>query len=619
MPKLRLSPILLVMNIALVVYGLTALLSFFTAYESSRSEAVVAAVVVSVIIYFALVYKLLHDETTLIFGKVVGGLGLLFALFFISQFAHQNYIETPALINRIGGITTVLPYLNIFIHQNSASTIINLLLPIVVALLITTKRPNSRILWVVTLIALLYAYLLTYSRGAYLGLAVALLLGLAVVGIKRLSGRQAISLIGVIVAVVVVIIVGLVLIGPRVPFVASLMGVTASRLEIYRNSLGLAGDYLFTGIGLGDTFAMVYSRYSLMIFVPLFTYTHNLFLAVLLGQGIFGLVAFIIVLIAFYSFVARVLVVVQINEIEPLFYGGLIGVTATLVHGLTDARQYVESPFNLPLLFMGMALTVACGLNALRLEAFENRDTNRSGGWWTLRIITVGSVVVLAVAAVIFNKQIIAAWYTNIGALNEIRSDSTIMPNIGGVIRSEYARFARENYEFALKIDPDYPNANRRLGNMNVDSGAYPQAAPLLEKAYAAEPNYQATTKGLGLAYTWLGRTQDAACVLNKLPNVTAMSDELVTWSTFRHEQQQDLLAAYALDTATIMNDYQQTNMDVWVLLADLYKSGGNNQLAQEWYSRVLDRDPNNTAAQEKLTALGLERVRTSSQSMCPT
>jgi tetratricopeptide (TPR) repeat protein len=170
-----------------------------------------------------------------------------------------------------------------------------------------------------------------------------------------------------------------------------------------------------------------------------------------------------------------------------------------------------------------------------------------------------------------------------------------------------------------LQTDPDYPNANRRLGNLYVDGASYEQAVPLLEKAYAAEPTYQATTKGLGLGYTWLGRTQEAACVLNKLPDATAMSNELVTWSTFRREQQQDLLAAYALDTATIMSNYQQTNMDVWVLLGDLYKSGGNDELAQQWYSRVLDRDPANAAAQERLSTLGLERVRTASQSMCPT
>ncbi len=382
MPKLRLSPILLVMNIALVVYGLTALLSIVTAYDSTLSEATTAAVVVSVIIYFIVVNRLRPLETTPLFAKALAVIGLIFSLFFISQFSYQNYIETPDIINRVGGylpllFAKILPNLEVFIHQNSAATFIELLLPIVVALLWVSTDTKRRAFWIFALLVLIYTFVLTYSRGAYLGLAVALLLGAAVIGAKRLSGRQATMLIVGVVVAVVLFVVGLVILGPRVPFVASLIGVTSSRLEIYRNSLGLAGDYLFTGIGLGDTFALVYSRYSLMIFVPLFTYTHNLFLAVLLGQGIFGLAAFLIVLITFYLFVTRVLWVVRITEIEPLFYGALIGVTATLVHGLTDARQYVESPFNLPLLFAGMALTAACGIHALRAEAFEDRMTNR--------------------------------------------------------------------------------------------------------------------------------------------------------------------------------------------------------------------------------------------------
>ncbi|MEP6989255.1 MAG: hypothetical protein ABI970_26885, partial [Chloroflexota bacterium] len=134
MPKLRLSPILLVMNIALVVYGLTALMSVITAYDSSLSEATIAAVVISIILYFIVVHQLRRLDSTPVFAMVAGGLGLAFSLFFISQFGHQNYIETPAIIDRVGGLTTFLPNLDVFIHQNSAATFIELLLPIVLAL-----------------------------------------------------------------------------------------------------------------------------------------------------------------------------------------------------------------------------------------------------------------------------------------------------------------------------------------------------------------------------------------------------------------------------------------------------------------------------------------------------
>src|SRR5690349_23195406 len=103
MPKLRRSPILFVMNIALVVYGLTALLSIVAAYDTTLSEANVVAVLVSVVLYFVLVRQLRRLNTTPLFAKILVGLGLVFSLFFISQFAFENYPETPAIIVRFGG------------------------------------------------------------------------------------------------------------------------------------------------------------------------------------------------------------------------------------------------------------------------------------------------------------------------------------------------------------------------------------------------------------------------------------------------------------------------------------------------------------------------------------
>ncbi len=618
MPKLRLSPVLLVMNIAMIVYALTALLSIRTAYDTTLSEAAIVAVIASIIIYFALANWLRKLEKPPIFAMLAAIGGLAFSLFFISQFRHQNYTETPNIINTVGRITSsIFPNLHVYIHQNSAATIIELLLPIVAALLLMARQQTSRLFWLFTSVVLIHALVLTFSRGAFLGLGIAVLIGLAAVVNRRLSGGQAMLLLVGIVVVIVVIAGGIIVLGPRVPFIASLAGVTASRLEIYRNSLALAGDYIYTGIGLGGTFAMVYSRYSLMIFVPQFTYPHNLYLAILLGHGLFGLAAFLVVITSFYMFVLRVMREVKITELNPLFYGSWIGVTATLIHGMTDARQYVESPFNLPLLFMGIALTVGCGLNALRAEAFEDSTINRRRNWQRLKIGTTAAVVILIAGGIVFRNQLLAAFYTNLGALDETRADPTILPNVISTDREAYVSNAESDYKQALQFDPDFPNANRRLGNLFVNTGAYGAAIPLLEKAYAAEPNYQATVKGLGLAYTWAGRTQEAACTFKNLSDVDGMDQELYTWQNYQNEQGQALLSAYALETAAILENYEQTNMDVWVLIGDRFLAANQPEKAQEWYSRVLLKDPNNTSAKDKLQAMDKERIETFPESQC--
>ncbi len=609
MPKLRLSPALLVMNTALVIYALTAMMSLRTAYNPALSESTVAAIVGSVLVYFLLVLVLRRSHRYYVFAALIAILGAGFSVFFISQFEYQGYVETPAILTHLGQITSIGPDLGLFIHPNSAATVFELLLPIVVALMFMTRDWKKRVIWIGVALVMVYAFALTYSRGAFLGLAVAVLVGLVAFGLRRFTGRQMLVMVGGIVGVVVLIAAVLLVLGTQVPFVASLVGVTNTRLELYRNSLGLAGDYLFTGIGVGDTFAMMYSRYSLMIFVPLFTYTHNLLLAVLLGQGIVGLVAFVVVFATFYLFVLRVLWIVRVAKPSVLFHGAWIGVTATLVHGLTDARQYVESPFNLPLLFMMMALAVSTGIYALREEAFEERETNFVRGWRSLALAGVVLVVILLGGYLFFNKPLMAAWHTNLGAVDESRADTFIRPLMRPDDRAAYLANARSEYALALAIDADFPAANRRLGNLEVDAGAYDVAIPLLEKAYAAEPHYQASIKGLALAYMWVGRTHDAACLFATLTDVDEMVEELYTWQNAKHEQKQDLLSAYALETAAILEGYTQTNMDVWVLIGDRYREAGEPEQAQVWYSRVLDNDENHAGALAGLTALALERV----------
>lgn len=609
MPKLRLSPALLVMNIALVIYALTALLSLRTAYNPALSEGTVAAVIGSVAAYFGVLVMLRRSQRYYVFAALIAILGAAFSVFFISQFKYQAYIETPDLINRIGTITSLAPDLDTFIHPNSAATVFELLLPIVVALMFMTRDWKKRGIWIGVALVMLYAFVLTYSRGAYLGVAVSLVVALVAFGIRRFTGRQLLVMLGGIVGVVVVIAVALLVLGTRVQFIASLLGVTNSRLEIYRNSLALAGDYPFTGIGLGDTFGLMYSRYSLLIFVPLFTYTHNLLLAILLGHGIIGLVAFVVAIITFYLFIIRVLWIVRVAQPSVLFYGAWIGVTATLVHGLTDARQYVESPFNLPLLFVMMALAVSTGIHALREEAFEEHATNFVSGKRIIPLAAAALVVVLVGGYLLFNKTLMAAWHTNLGAMDESRADTIMRPIMRPDERAAYLANARSEYGQALAIDPDFPSANRRLGNLEVNEGNFEAAIPLLEKAYAAESYYQASIKGLGLAYVWVGRTQDAACVLATLPDTGEMLEELYNWQNFRHDQKQDLLSAYALETAAIMEDYSQTNMDVWVLIGDRYRDAGQPEQAQVWYSRVLDKDANHAVALAGLSTLGLERV----------
>ena len=170
-------------------------------------------------------------------------------------------------------------------------------------------------------------------------------------------------------------------------------------------------------------------------------------------------------------------------------------------------------------------------------------------------------------------------------------------------IRDRYDE-ALQHYSAALARAPGWASASRRLGNLDLALGQYEAAVPLLEAAAAAEPDNPAAVKGLGLAYTWAGRIEEAAAAFNRLDDPAAMAAELSTWGYYRREQGQPLLAAYAWDAMQAMNP-GTARADVLLLIAEAYRDGGDPARARLCYGRVLEIDPGNETAQQALAALG--------------
>ena len=583
-----------------LLFGFSAYLGTTTTYDSALIGDSLLAVIVSVGLYLVAAYlirtRYIARYTSLILMEVCVG----FALLFVSQFRYQDYPEMPGFIQTLGNATSFLPDLSLgYLHPNAVATVLEVVFPMAVAFTFARRRAANWVVGGAMMLILLYAIFLTYSRGAFVGLAGALfVLGVAFI-LSRLPhlprfATWAAAGFGVIIAIMVV--VALFNLNPAQPL-PILNRAVDPRLTLYHNSLYVARDYAFTGIGMGNTFAKVYSRYSLLI-LPLFiSYPSNLLLSVWLNQGLLGLVAFLGLIVTYYRYVTHI-----IRHAKPsiMFHGLWLGVTASLVHGLFDARQYTESPMVMPVLFIAIGLTIAYGQVALKEEGvwLSIRHWLRQGLlFYAAPILIVGMIAFLAL-----QTWLTAAWYTNQGAQDETRAD--FASNLTDPQRQLLADSAANWYSKALETSPAYAPANRRLGNLHVAHDEYEAAVPLLEQAYAAEPTNPAAIKGLGLAYVWVGRTQDAAQVLKRLPNVDDMANELYTWGYFRssEEQHKPLLAAYAWETAEYMGG--PGNADVWMLIAGFYQQTNVPDREKAAYEHVLDIDPNNNAAREALAKL---------------
>ncbi|HEX2905668.1 MAG TPA: O-antigen ligase family protein [Phototrophicaceae bacterium] len=536
---------LLPLSLCILLFAVSALFGTLPAYDRSLTQEVLTAILGSTLLYLLAAYGIRSAGAARLVAALLVLFGVVFVLFFIGQFGYWNYVETPAFIQRLGRATTFLPVPYwIFIHPNGAATLLEGLLPLGLALLLSSRKRMERVLWAGTVVVMAYGIFLTFSRGAWLSLALAAGLIGVLVALSRLPRRVTVGLLAGGVSLVALAIVTGLMLGPeRLPFLNSIGSVADSRLTLYRNALHLAGDYAFTGLGLGQSFTMVYSRYSLLIFVPFLLYAHSLPLAVWLGQGLLGLMALLGMIVMFYRLVYRTL---RWTQPGALFHGAWLGVTATLIHGLTDARQYIESPWAMPVWFLLFGLAAALARSSFREAALVQVAPGPRR--WRL---AVGAAAALIVLVLIFNAPLRALWLTNQGAVAETRA--LLAPDLPQSERDSLNEIALQNYRAALALAPDLPNANRRLGNLYVELKQYAEAVPFLETAAAVEPAYPAAVKGLGLAYVWVGKTDEATQTLARLENRRDLINELNTWSNFWGGAGQPELAAAAQETANLL------------------------------------------------------------------
>jgi len=413
--------------------------------------------------------------------------------------------------------------------------------------LVWQARGHRRLGWALTAVIIAYGLLISGSRGAWSGLVVA-------IGIWLLLRfpKQAPQLASLGLGLMVCLFITLYVIfrsGLNISLLDSILDASSSRLILYRNSLALWGDYPFTGIGLGDTFTMLYSRYQLLINVPYLYYAHNLFLSVGLGQGILGLIALIWLLIDFYRFVIRVEGIGLNSPSLSIFRAAWLGTTTSLVHGLIDSVQFSGDYWTMPMLFALAGLTIALGRPALaQSEAAQevNKASKKQNHLWRKGLVAIA--IGLAITIAIFWQAIVGAWYANMGAIYQAEAD--LSPQVDDEARKLITARSVAYFERALDLDPSQPVANRRLGMIALEREDFETATTHLERAFAQEPRNQATLKALGYAYLWTGQLDSAEELFQQVDFQSRLVGELRYWHRWWETRDRPKLSTYAAQMA---------------------------------------------------------------------
>ncbi|MBC8446793.1 MAG: O-antigen ligase family protein [Chloroflexi bacterium] len=374
----------------------------------------------------------------------------------------------------------------------------------------------SRIISLFTLLLVTFALIMTGSRGAWLALGVAGALWL----LRRLRQRW-VRLADALAVTVIAAALGL-LLWPGAAGRLSTAGLAGwlgsipvggtalNRFDLYRQALTLLRDYPFTGSGLG-CFMMVYSTYVLLLHVGFITHAHNLFLQIAVEQGVFGLLAFIWLIVAFFwlQVASRKSQICKSanqqisksanhksanhksairNPQSAIRNAATWAVVVILVHGLVDATLYASR--TLPFLFVPFGLAAA----NQQIGKSANHKSEVRIPQSAIRIPQSAVRVLLAVGllagALIWRRPLLGLVFSNLGAVHQTRTELAVYQwpkyPLQDAVRHQHrdtltpavAEFSR-----ALVWDATNVTANQRLGQLQLAWGDYAAALTHLQAA----------------------------------------------------------------------------------------------------------------------------------------
>ncbi len=348
----RVGPFLLPM----VVFLLVAALSITIAYRGDLALRDFRKEVFAPFLYFVLVLLYIRSRQDVIrllaaliaTATIVACMGVIQILFFPNSMALEE------------GVRRVYA---VYGSPNSIGLLFDYILPIVLACVLGRVRWSSRLL-AFCLAGLMFIVLyLTHSLGSWMGIAVAALF-VVVFSIRNRKVLLIGSLIALVLAIAVVAVYHTQLLNYLVGRHADEFGTgtAAKRVYLWQAALAMIHDSPWLGYGL-DNWLCHYSQNTIcpntlhhywllqdatghptgLVNEPNLSHPHNIFLHIWVSMGVFGLLAFDVVLILFYWLFARIMISLHVvpgkynEQLRWMTLGVGAAMLAALVQGQVDS------------------------------------------------------------------------------------------------------------------------------------------------------------------------------------------------------------------------------------------------------------------------------------------
>jgi O-antigen ligase len=257
-----------------------------------------------------------------------------------------------------------------FENPNVLGEYLVLVLPLLFAMLLCVKKFNLKMLFFVSFSLGISCLVLTWSRGAWLGFLFSMLVFVLLKSPAFLAG-------------IILLFPSFMLIPAffmETDFLKRLVSIgstadssTAYRIDIWEGSLRLITDKGLYGIGIGtEAFSSVFPQYALSGTEGA-PHTHSLYLQLIAETGIFSLLVFLIICLAYFSLVCAYIKKSPGNDSRTVCIGLLCGIFAFLVQGLTDYAWYNYRVYLFFWVMLGLAMAVLnlCKENDIRKYSYS--------------------------------------------------------------------------------------------------------------------------------------------------------------------------------------------------------------------------------------------------------
>lgn len=345
------KPLLLALDVFLVIFILSVVISTFFSVSPSESSRFLIFYATCFIFFIVLALSI---ETKKQLAEAIGFtlLGLtLCALYGV----WQGIVGVPVDVSQIDtalneGVKGRI--WSTFDNPNNFAEVLILFLPFYLSSALNAKKLPVKLIWLAVSVPALFSLLLTQSRADWLGLAVG-------IGVFVFFKNKRLIPLLLILAILSVPFIPAGIIKRAVSIFNFQDSSNKTRLQIYQSIFPMFKDYWFTGLGLGnDIFKRIVQNYNLFSkMIP--AHSHNLFLQVWLETGVIGFLSFTGFLLRLVKRSIKAVTKPKDKELTNTIIAALSGLAAVSVAGMAD---YIWFNPRVMLLFWSVAGLLTCAL-----------------------------------------------------------------------------------------------------------------------------------------------------------------------------------------------------------------------------------------------------------------